>query len=192
QPPRPHLGATMISTDTARMLTRYKAWANDIVFATVSALPEGEATRSRATFYDSMVHTLHHVHVIDRVFQAHLEGREHGYTARNTATDPPLAELWAQVQALDRWYIELADRLPDAALAEPVEFRFIGGGDGTMTRGEILLHLVNHATYHRGFVGDMLNQAAVKPRATDLTVFLRDAYRSGDRERGGLGAAAPR
>lgn len=47
-----------------------------------------------------------------------------------------------------------------------------------MTRGEIILHLVNHATYHRGFVGDLLNQASVNPPATDLTVFLRDAYRA--------------
>ena len=47
-----------------------------------------------------------------------------------------------------------------------------------MTRGEILLHLVNHATYHRGFVGDMLNQASVNPPPTDLTVFLRDVHRA--------------
>jgi uncharacterized damage-inducible protein DinB len=46
-----------------------------------------------------------------------------------------------------------------------------------MTRGEIILHLVNHATYHRGFVGDMLNQAGVVPRATDLSVFVRDVWR---------------
>ncbi|HEY0986041.1 MAG TPA: DinB family protein, partial [Kofleriaceae bacterium] len=77
-----------------------------------------------------------------------------------------------------RWYIDRFDRLSDAELAGSIRFRFVGGGDGEMTRGEILMHLVNHATYHRGFIGDMLNQAQVKPRPTDLTVFLRDVPRS--------------
>jgi uncharacterized damage-inducible protein DinB len=170
--------ATMITTELARMLTRYKAWANEITFSTVAALPEGEATKPRPTLFKNMVHTLNHPYVIDCIFQAHLEGRPHGFTARNTPTHPPLDELWRAVQAMDRWYVELSDRLSDRELAETVRFQYVGGGDGAMTRGEILLHLVNHATYHRGFVADMLNQAQVKPPATDLTVFLRDIHRA--------------
>jgi uncharacterized damage-inducible protein DinB len=168
----------MITTELARMLTRYKAWANEITFSTVAALPEGEATKPRPTLFKNMVHTLNHPYVIDCIFQAHLEGRAHGFTARNTPDHPPLEDLRRAVQAMDRWYIELGDRLSDPELAEPIRFQYIGGGDGVMTRGEILLHLVNHATYHRGFVGDMLNQASVKPPATDLTVFLRDVHRA--------------
>lgn len=168
----------MITTELARMLTRYKAWANEIIFSTVAALPEGEATRPRPTLFKNMVHTLNHPYVIDRIFQAHLESRGHGFTARNTPTHPPLDELWRAVQVMDRWYIDLSDRLTDRELAEAIRFQFIGGGDGVMTRGEILLHLVNHATYHRGFVADMLNQASVHPPATDLTVYLRDGHRA--------------
>ncbi|HEY0484281.1 MAG TPA: DinB family protein [Kofleriaceae bacterium] len=171
--------ANMITTELARMMTRYKAWANEITYATVAALPEGEATKPRPTLFKNMVHTLNHLYVVDRIFEAHLEGRDHGYTARNTPTHPPLDELWRAVQALDRWYVELGERLSNEALAETVRFQFVGGGDGAMTRGEILLHLVNHGTYHRGFVGDMLNQASVKPPATDLTVYLRDVHRAG-------------
>jgi uncharacterized damage-inducible protein DinB len=44
-----------------------------------------------------------------------------------------------------------------------------------MTRGEMLLHIVNHTSYHRGFVADMFYQVPVRPPVTDLTVFLRDA-----------------
>jgi uncharacterized damage-inducible protein DinB len=167
----------MITADTARMLTRYKAWANEIVYATVAALPEGEALKPRATIFQNMVHTLNHLYVVDRIFQAHLEGKDHGYAARNTPTTPPLDELWREVQALDAWYIEHYDQLADAALGADIRFQFVGGGDGVMTRAEILMHLVNHGTYHRGFVGDMLNQAQVRPRPTDLTVYLRDVHR---------------
>ena len=72
----------MITTDLARMLTRYKAWANEIVFSTVAALPEGEATKPRPTLFKNMVHTLNHPYVIDRIFQA---------TSRAASTGSPRA-----------------------------------------------------------------------------------------------------
>jgi uncharacterized damage-inducible protein DinB len=168
----------MFTRDTARMFTRYKAWANELVFSAVRSAPAEEITKPRKTTFRNMVYTLNHVYVIDRIFQAHLESRPHGYTARNTPEEPTFEALWAGVQTLDRWYIDLAERLTDAELAEVIKFEFVGGGDGAMTRGEILLHLVNHGTYHRGFVADMLNQAGVRPKASDLTVYLRDVART--------------
>jgi len=59
-----------------------------------------------------------------------------------------------------------------------VHFTFIGGGDGVLSREDILLHVVNHATYHRGHITAMLNQMGVQPQATDLSVFLRDTQSS--------------
>ena len=111
--------------------------------------------------------------MIDRIFQAHLEGREHGYAARNTAEWPPLEELWRAQQAVDDWYVRWSDALPEAELDQRVDFKFVGGGDGSMTRGEIILHIVNHTSYHRGFVADLYHFCATA--TTDLTVFLRDA-----------------
>jgi uncharacterized damage-inducible protein DinB len=43
-----------------------------------------------------------------------------------------------------------------------------------MTRVEILQHLVNHTTYHRGAVAQMMYEASSRPPTTDLTVYLRD------------------
>lgn len=45
-----------------------------------------------------------------------------------------------------------------------------------MTREQIVLHVVNHATYHRGFVGDMMYQVPFAPPSNDLPVFIRDHY----------------
>jgi uncharacterized damage-inducible protein DinB len=59
------------------------------------------------------------------------------------------------------------------ALDEAVDFEFIGGGSGAMTRGEILLHVVNHSNSHRGHMADMLYRFNVVPPTTDLPVFLR-------------------
>jgi len=159
----------------ARMLARYNAWANKLVFDAVAGLPEGEATKPRQSLFKNMVHMLNHNYVIDRIFQAHLEGRGHGYTARNTPDHPPLAELWRAQQDIDAWYVAWSDTLTDTALAQTVRFTFVGGGEGAMTRGEILLHITNHTSYHRGFVGEMFYAVPARPPTTDLPVFLRDA-----------------
>jgi uncharacterized damage-inducible protein DinB len=159
------------------MLARYNAWANELIFDAVAALPEGEAVKPRPSVFKNMVHTLNHNYVIDRIFQAHLEGRPHGYAARNTAEHPTLAELWRSQQELDRWYIEWAGSVPEASLDEQVRFGFVGGGEGAMTRREILQHLVNHTSYHRGFVAQMMYDIPVRPPVTDITVYLRDVHK---------------
>jgi uncharacterized damage-inducible protein DinB len=168
----------MMGVGDAQMLSRYNAWADKLIHAAVAALPAGEAEKPRQSVFKSMAHTLNHVYVIDRIFQGHLEGREHGYKARNTETHPPLTELWRLQEEIDGWYVRWADGLTEAALGEKVPFTFVGGGEGVMTRGEILLHVVNHTTYHRGFVADFFYQVPARPPTTDLTVFLRDAWRS--------------
>ena len=169
-------------TDTAKsyasMLIHYKAWANEVVYSIVAALPEGEAVKPRQTLFKTIVHTLNHVYVVDRIFRAHLERVPHPYTARNTPTSPPLEQLWQSVQQSDRWYVEHVTALSEAQLAERIDFQFVGGGDGNMSRMEIVMHLANHGTYHRGVVAAMLNEAGVNPRATDLPVFLRDVWRA--------------
>ena len=164
----------MTNTRTARMLARYNAWANQIFFDAVAELPQGETTRERKSLFRNMVHTLNHNYVIDRIWQAHLEGRDHGYEARNTQDHPPLAELWRAQQEIDRWYINWSEALTDAALDEKVHFTLIGGNPGVMTRGEILLHVINHTSYHRGFVADLFYQVPARPPTTDLPVFLRE------------------
>ncbi len=159
-----------------RKMTHYMAWANAGLLDTVGQLPEDEIMKPRQTLFTNMAHTMNHIYVVEDIFRGHLEGREHGYTGRNTETSPPFAEVSEKLKGMDRYYIDYAAGLSDAALHEPVTFTFVGGGDGEMTRLEILLHLVNHASFHRGFVNDMLFQVPSRGKAFDITVFLRDAW----------------
>jgi uncharacterized damage-inducible protein DinB len=157
-----------------RMLTRYSAWANVRLFDALAALPGGEATAARATIFGNMVNTLNHDYVVDLIWQAHLQGKPHGFTKRITDTEPALDALRSAQAASDAWYIDYADGLTDKLHDEVVSFKFVDGGAGAMTRGDMLLHIVNHKTYHRGVVADLLYQAGSKPPVMDLPVFLRD------------------
>ena len=159
---------------TLRMLTRYTAWADARLYAAVAGLPQHELAARRATGAGSLLGTLGHAWVVDQIWQAHLEGRPHGYTTRNAPTAPTLATLQAGQEALDAWYIACADAMDERAHDEVVNFHFVDGGAGAMQRGDILLHVVNHKTYHRGYVAQMLYEAGSRPPVMDLPVFLRD------------------
>jgi|SRR5579884_1008045 len=164
-----------------RMLLRYKSWADELVFDSIAALPSEEAYKDRPTTFGNIVQTLSHVRVVDDIFRHHLECRPHGYTSRITPRAPSLTELRQSVRGIDQWYVETFDQWSDEDLGVRVDFEFIGGRMGSMTRGEIALHVVNHATYHRGFVGDMLKQVPFAWPPNDLTVFLRDHFSSAAR-----------
>lgn len=164
----------MTDTQTIRMLARYKAWANRTLFNAVFALPPGEAAKERPTLFKNMINTLNHVYVVDLIWQAHLQRREHGMAALSTVLHSDAAELWQAQQAIDGWYVDWSDALAEAATGETVEFKLIGGNPGAMRRGDVMLHLVNHASYHRGFVADLFFQVPARPPLTDLPIFLRE------------------
>ena len=170
----------MTTPSTARMLSRYNAWSNKVMFDAVAALPEGEATKERKSLFKNIVHTLNHNYVIDLIWQAHLEGRDHGFTARNTPDTPPLAALWRDQQRIDAWYVDWSDGLTQDKLDEEVEYTLIGGNRGSMTRGDILLHVVTHTSYHRGYAADLFYDVPARPPVMDLPVFFRETgYRRG-------------
>ena len=117
-----------MSDAALRMLSRYTAWANTRLFEALAALPPAEVTARRNHGQHSMVGTLAHAWVVDQIWQAHLQGRAHGYTTRQPAQEPALEQLRQDQAGLDRWYIEYADGLDAAAQAEVVDFRFVDGG----------------------------------------------------------------
>lgn len=159
-------------TDYLTTLMRYKAWANELVFAAAAKLPEAELTAPRKIVFGNLLRTLNHVYAMDQVWRAHLEGRAHGYATRNPEACPPLAELREAQRAMDAWWVDYASSLAEEKQDEIVSFQFIGGAPGAMTRRDILLHVANHGTYHRGNVASMMYQAGTPPPTTDLPVFL--------------------
>ena len=161
--------------EEARMLVRYTQWANHRLYAALAQLAEEERAKPRPTVFGSLLGTLDHSLVIALVFQAHLLGRPHGFQARRSASLPSLAALWRRQREVDQWFIDYSDVLTPEQWRQLVDFSFIGGGEGRMTRGRMLLHVINHTTFHRGFVADLFCQIPAVPPVTDLTVFLRDA-----------------
>ena len=165
----------MFDLEGAKSLARYKTWADNLTLSAVAALPAGEAARERQTLFKSIIGTLNHSYVVDLIWQAHLEGREHGFSARNLVLHAEPGALAAAQRQANEWLTAWVAEQSDASLRAPVTFTLVSGTQGTMTRGEILLHIVNHATYHRGWVSDLFFQIPAKPPTTDWNVFVQAA-----------------
>lgn len=162
-----------------QVLTRYKAWADGVFLSAICAVPPAELTAPRPIVFGSLIRTLHHAYAMDYVWQCHLTGKPHGLTTRNPEHCPALAELAEKQRATDAWYVDYADSLSENELAQTIEFEFIGGGTGCMTRRDIILHVVNHTTYHRGHAAAILYYLGIFPPTTDLPVFLQQSSPSG-------------
>jgi len=166
----------VLKTEVLKLLG-YKTWANNITFASLSDLPESELYKKRETNFGTILSTLNHVYVVDDIFKSHLTMLPHGYSARNTDMSPNISELLHKQQVIDAWYVDFINGLDESELCKNIVFEFVGGGEGNMSVSDIIFHIVNHGTYHRGFVSDMMYQIPAAPPANDLTVYLRDVYK---------------
>lgn len=174
---KPYLTKPIGGQTTLRKLTRFRAWSIDLTLQCAAELPLAELTKTRPTTFGSILNTLAHIHIVDQIFKAHIEGRDHGYSERGTNTPPEIPQLQEAIENMDRWLIEIADQLAPTDLSRMICYQAVGGGKNSMSIEEIMLHLINHATYHIGYVSDMMYQVPIEPPTTDLTVFLRDIWR---------------
>jgi uncharacterized damage-inducible protein DinB len=77
-------------------------------------------------------------------------------------------------QEIDQWFCGWSAAQTDDSLDQPIEFTSVSGESGIMSAGAMLLHVVNHASYHRGWVVQMYVEIPALPPITDLPVFLRE------------------
>jgi uncharacterized damage-inducible protein DinB len=81
---------------------------------------------------------------------------------------------------LERSQGEFLAGLTDAALGLPVSYENPPGRVWTYSLGQMLRHVVNHSTYHRGQVITLLRQLGAAAVATDLLVFVDEQGEAGD------------
>lgn len=122
-----------------------------------------------------MLRILDHMHVVDRIFQHHLQGLPHTFQAPRSETLPELHALANSVREVDDWYASYVGRLAENDFEQPVDFVFTSGKRACMRRGEIILHVCLHGTYHRGNAGAVLQLKGITPSRDAITDFLEDA-----------------
>jgi uncharacterized damage-inducible protein DinB len=155
---------------TLDSLFAYKAWADAELFATLAQL-----TSRHGEELHTCIRTLNHIHVVDRIFRAHLAGEPRPFDATNTKATPALEQLRSDVAATDDWYVRYVAGLAPGQRAEVIDFTFTDGDAGRMSREEMLLHVITHGGYHRGNVGQVLKSISVAPPRDLYTKFLHQS-----------------
>ena len=122
-----------------------------------------------------LLRILDHIHAVDRIFQHHLQGLPHGFQAARSGEMPDLETLARSAGEVDDWYVSHVAGLREADFDQPVDFAFTSGTRARMRRGEIILHVCLHGTYHRGNAGVILQKNGIAPNDDRLTDFLEAA-----------------
>lgn len=161
--------------DTLRRLFRYKAWANDELLTALATLGEQSPVTNLA------VKALSHSYVVDRIFAAHLGGRDHAYASANLDEMPTLEDLSADIRLSDREYIDYVSTLDRDRLAERIDFAFTDGAPGRMSREEMLMHVITHGIGHRGQVSAVMLLNSAPPASDGFATYLHRAEASSRR-----------
>jgi uncharacterized damage-inducible protein DinB len=154
-------------------MARYNRWANRELFAAVRSLPAGEATKQRPSLFKTILNTLNHPLVTDRMWWAHLHRQPHSHKALNEVLYGEFENLAAARDEMDRGLIDYVDKLSPAEAGEEIDFTLLSGAKGRMNRRMILVHIFNHNTYHRGFVVETFCQVPAALPLIDLPIFMR-------------------
>lgn len=160
-----------------QLMARYGAWQNRQQTAAASRLDDAARRLDRAAFFGSIFGTLNHLLWADRAWLGRFIERPPTH-AKAIGDSPRETEDWdryCQARAtVDRTLIDWADGLGEGDLMGDLAWWSSAAGR-EMRRPKALcaLHMMNHATHHRGQVHAMLTAAGIDPGVTDLP-FLPD------------------
>lgn len=151
---------------------RYNAWANKRLYEACGKLPEAEYMKPRQSFFGSIHATLNHLLVGDRIWLGRIERRP-VKLALNQVLYGDFTALAVARGAEDERLIRVVEAIDRTELDRPLDYLSTSGERFQTPLRQVLGHLFNHQTHHRGQVHDMLSQTAVPPPPLDLIFFLR-------------------
>ena len=157
-----------------RTLAHYNMWANQRLYDACAKLSDEAYKKRRAAFFGGLHGVLNHILVGDRIWLARLQGYDAGIERLDIALYEDLEVLRAARDGEDIAINDYVRRLSEDDLASPISYRALNGDPHADALHELLTHLFNHQTHHRGQAHDLLSQTAVAPPSLDLIQFLRE------------------
>lgn len=148
----------------------YSQWASERSIKAVLPLTIEEQNRYLYTSHHGVLGTLLHIFHADRMWLSRLVGspRLTLADAGETFTLESLAVSWTKTHAdWQSW----AGALTADAVTRPLKYANLQGHLFELPVWQVVLHVVNHASYHRGQVTTMLRQLNHTSIVTDLTTY---------------------
>ena len=156
------------------MFAAYNAWANGRLYAAAGEL-DAKAWRSDCgAFFKSMMGTLNHILVGDRVWMKRFTGEGTQPPSLDTILHEDFASLRAAREAEDRRIIAFVEGLTEEAVAGRFTYTTMTDLRTVSQRlAPALAHFFNHQTHHRGQAHMVLSVLGRTPPELDLIYFFR-------------------
>ena len=136
-----------------------------------SHLTPEQLTRDLSTSHHSVQETLTHILAAEWIWQRRCEGHspKSFLEAQDFSSLGSLREKWAEVeQGQER----LVANQTDESLGRVIRYTNTRGEQWEYPLGQIMQHVVNHSTFHRGQVIGMLRQLGAEAVVTDFLVYI--------------------
>jgi uncharacterized damage-inducible protein DinB len=151
------------------MMARYNAWANTRIYTMAAALPDESYRREVGVFFKSLHGTLNHLLVADRIWMRRLTGEGTHPDQLNAVLFEDLASLHSARTAEDQRLVDYIERLSEADFENELRYQTMNGTPRRQPVREVLAHLFNHQTHHRGQAHAVLTLVGVaEPESLDL------------------------
>jgi uncharacterized damage-inducible protein DinB len=163
-----------MSIDHFRQLADYNHWANRRIYAAALAMPDEQYRHRTGVFFGSLHGTLNHLLLTDRIWLKRLTGEGEHPDRLNAILFEHRNDLVRARMAEDARLIKVVNGYTDAGLSEAVSYQTTSGKPYQQPLADILLHLFNHQTHHRGQAHACCSILTGKePPSLDLLAFQR-------------------
>ena len=160
-----------------RTLVDYHYWARDRVLDAAGALTSDQLSRDMGSSFRSVRDTLAHLYAAEWAWCSRWNGTSPTAFPDVALTDvPSFRARWTELEADVR---AVVDRMGAQGIDRVIDYKMLNGDPRSSVFWQMLQHVVNHASYHRGQVTTMLRQVgAAPPQSMDLITFYRTRTKS--------------
>jgi len=148
----------------------YTNWATNRLLRQAALLPAEFLARDFETSEKNIVQTLAHIYLADRIWLGRVESAAGPFGNPAEFSLAHLEAEWPNLQS--RWRVFL-EAQTDHSVTVPVTYRALQNQQYTQPLWQIVLHIVNHATHHRGQVTGFLRALGYTPEPLDLIAYYR-------------------
>lgn len=149
-------------------LARYNRRANRVLYEACAELSADELALDREAFFKSILGTLNHILVVDRIWLDRFTRTEREVPELNSILHHDFAELRAARQAEDDRIVEFCEDLQIAFLSSRFQYKDHSGMFRQDNADLLVMHFFNHQTHHRGQIHHMLVQTGAGELSLDL------------------------
>lgn len=153
-----------------QQLFSYNRWANARMLEAAGQLEAEQLTRDLGSSYPSVAATLGHILAAEWVWLARWNGVSPTGVPADWG-DNGYAALVARWRAHESAQTSFLNTLDERRLQEPISYRNTKGEAARLPLDQLMRHLINHSTYHRGQVTTLLRQLDQTPPATDYVLY---------------------